>query len=137
MPSADSNCDFGALCASSEGSGKSAHSHRLAWAFVSVPRSHVLAQTVFWCNLCVQRRLWQVCILAHSLTVPSLMLWLKGVFCAMYVFFLTVLSEPIIMFWVKWRFQRHINTSSEGFTIQYTILTINHFISLRSYKHDI
>ena len=47
----DSNGDLMLLCASGEGPGESTHLHRLTWAFVTVPKSHVLPQTV----ICVTR----------------------------------------------------------------------------------
>ena len=46
----------GNLCSRSEGSGESAHVHRLAWAFVTVSESHVHARLAVWvCHLCEQR----------------------------------------------------------------------------------
>ena len=46
----------GNQCSRSEGSGESAHLHRLAWAFVTVSESHVHARSaVCVCHLCEQR----------------------------------------------------------------------------------
>ena len=44
----------GNLCSRSEGSGESAHLHRLAWAFVTVSESYVHAR-LWVCLLCEQR----------------------------------------------------------------------------------
>ena len=42
--SAGSKCDFGAIYDCSECSGESAHLHRFPCAFITVPKSHALAQ---------------------------------------------------------------------------------------------
>ena len=49
------------FCASSEGSGESAHLHMLTLAFVTIPKYNVLPQMAICVLFTQQRRLWWVC----------------------------------------------------------------------------
>ena len=66
-------CDkYQISCAGSEGSWESAHLHRLAWAFVTVSKYHMLAEMAISKRLCEQRMLWWVCTSNHITSVqPS------------------------------------------------------------------
>ena len=62
----DSNGDWMPFCASSEGSGESAHLHRLTLAFVTVQNLLCCLKWRFVCYSRQQRILWWVCTFAQA-----------------------------------------------------------------------
>ena len=64
----DSNGDWMPFCASSEGSGESAHLHRLTLAFVTVQNLLCCLKWRFVCYSRQQRILWWVCTFAQAVT---------------------------------------------------------------------
>ena len=64
----ESNGDWMPLCASSEGSGESAHLHRLTLAFVTVQNLLCCIKWRFVCYSRQQRILWWVCTFAQAVT---------------------------------------------------------------------
>ena len=64
----DSNGDWMPFCASSEGSGESAHLHSLTLAFVTVQNLLCCLKWRFVCNARQQRKLWWVCTFAQAVT---------------------------------------------------------------------
>ena len=64
----DSNGDWMPFCASSEGSGESAHLHRLTLAFVTVQNLLCYLKWRFVCYSRQQRILWWVCTFAQAVT---------------------------------------------------------------------
>ena len=64
----DSNGDWMPFCASSEGSGESAHLHRLTLAFVTVQNLLCCLKWQFVCYSRQQRILWWVCTFAQAVT---------------------------------------------------------------------
>ena len=64
----DSNGDWMPFCASSEGSGESAHLHRLTLAFVTVQNLLCCLKWRFVCYSHQQRILWRVCTFAQAVT---------------------------------------------------------------------
>ena len=64
----DSNGDWMPFCASSEGSGESAHLHRLTSAFVTVQNLLCCLKWRFVCYSRQQRILWWVCTFAQAVT---------------------------------------------------------------------
>ena len=64
----DSNGDWMPFCASSEGSGESAHLHRLTLAFVTVQNLLCCLKWRFVCYSRQQRILWRVCTFAQAVT---------------------------------------------------------------------
>ena len=105
----DSNGDWMPFCASSEGSGESAHLHRLALAFVTVQNLLCCLKWRFVCYSRQQRILWWVCTFAQAVTgqcnkYQDLLCWqqrLLGV-CTFAQASLRLLYS--IMCWLKWRF---------------------------------
>ena len=68
----DSNGDWMPLCASSEGSGESAHLHRLTLAFVTVQNLLCCLKWRFVCYSRQQRILWWVCTFAQAKSLDNL-----------------------------------------------------------------
>ena len=64
----DSNGDWMPFCASSKGSGESAHLHRLTLAFVTVQNLLCCLKWRFVCYSRQQRILWWVCTFAQAVT---------------------------------------------------------------------
>ena len=64
----DSNGDWMQFCAISEGSGKSAHLHRLTLSFVTVQNLFCCLKWRFVCYSRQQRILWWVCTFAQAVT---------------------------------------------------------------------
>ena len=64
----DSNGDWMKLCASSEGSGESAHLHRLTLAFVTVQNLFCWLKWRFVCYSRQQRILWWICTFPQAVT---------------------------------------------------------------------
>ena len=64
----DANGDWMPFCASSEGSGESAHLHRLILAFVTVQNLLCCLKWWFVCYSRQQRILWWVCTFAQAVT---------------------------------------------------------------------
>ena len=64
----DSNGDWMPFCASSEGSGESAHLHRLTLAFITVQNLLCCLKWRFVCYSRQQRILWWVCTFAQAVT---------------------------------------------------------------------
>ena len=62
----DSNGDWTPFCASSEGSGESAHLHRLTLAFVTVQNILCCLKWRFVCYSRQQRILWWICTFAQA-----------------------------------------------------------------------
>ena len=67
----DSNGDWMPFCASSEGSGESAHLHRLTLAFVTVQNILCYLKWRFVCYSCQQRIPWWVCIFAKAKSLDN------------------------------------------------------------------
>ena len=67
----DSNGDWMPFCASSEGSGESAHLHRLTLAFVTVQNLLCCLKWRFVCYSCKQRILWWVCTFAQAKSLDN------------------------------------------------------------------
>ena len=64
----DSNGDWMPFCASSEGSGESAHLHRLTLAFITVQNLLCCLKWRFVCYSHQQQILWWVCTFAQAVT---------------------------------------------------------------------
>ena len=67
----DSNGDWMPFCASSEGSGESAHLHRLTLAFVTVQNLLCCLKLRFMCYPCQQRILLWVCTFAQAKSLDN------------------------------------------------------------------
>ena len=67
----DSNGDWMPFCASSEGSGESAHLHRLTLAFVTLQNLLCCLKWRFVCYSRQQRILWWVCTLALAKSLDN------------------------------------------------------------------
>ena len=107
----DSNGDWMPFCASSEGSGESAHLHRLTLTFVTV--QNCCLKWRFVCYSRQQRILWRVCTFAQAVTgqcnkYQDLAAKALG---SMHV--CTGSPEPSIQYrnimcWLKWRFLQRL-----------------------------
>ena len=134
----DSNGDWMPFCASSEGSGESAHLHRLTLAFVTVQNLLCCLKWRFVCYSRQQRILWWVCTFAQAVTgqcnkYQDLLCWrqwLLGV-C-------TGSPEPSIQYrnimcWLKWRFLQRLCEQR----MMWWVCTSNHRNSVQPSVHCI
>ena len=109
----DSNGGWMPFCASSEGSGESAHLHRLTLAFVTVQNLLCCLKWRFVCYSRQQRILWWVCTFAQAVTgqcnkYQALLCWQQRLFGVC-----TGSPEPSIQYrnimcWLKWRFLQRL-----------------------------
>ena len=107
-----SNGDWMPICASSEGSGESAHVHTLTLAFVTVQKLLCCQKWRFVCYSRQQRILWWVCIFAQAKSLDnaiSIKISCAGSKALESLHVCTGSPEPSseyrnILCWLKWRF---------------------------------